>query len=99
MTAIIVMRSRTKDKITSTYTFEWSVTRARRDRTGKLTMSTSLVTRKQGEELIEKHGLKECYSTRDGEVYDTPDGAFKALFPDGLRDREDYEQINKLDKI
>lgn len=97
--AIIVMWSKTKEKISCTVRFEWSVTRARRNSAGKLSMKTDLVTREAAELLIEKHGLTECYRTKDGVIYDTPGQDFKALFPEGLKRKEEREMVERMDRI
>lgn len=97
--AIIVIRSRTKERISGTFCFEWSVTEAIRRRSGSLIMRTYLTTRDKAKDIIKSNGLVESYSTNDGEVYDTPDGNFKALFPDGIRTKAEREMIEKLDRI
>lgn len=62
-----------------------------------LTMSSRLVTKQKAYETIKRLGLVEAYSTTSGQIYDTPDGAFKALFPDGLHNWEDIAIIEKAD--
>ena len=96
---IIVIRSRTKERISGTYCFEWSVHTYGRNSWGDLQITSRLVDRHKALELIKRHGLVESHSTKDGDIYDTPDGAFKALFPEGLRDKYDIEQIEKTDRI
>lgn len=49
--------------------------------------------------IIAENGLVEAHRTQDGEIYDTPQRDFKALFPDGLRNRNEIEQIEKTDRI
>ena len=97
--AKIVIRSRTKERISGTFCFEWTETVANRSRSGKLSMRSRLIDRKTAHEIIEKEGLVERYSTRDGEVYDTPDGAFKALFPRGIDNYREMEMIEKIDRL
>lgn len=97
--ATIVMHSITKEKISGTCCYEWSVTEAHRTRSGELYMRSMLVKRPKAQQIIEERGLVEAYSTREGTIYDTPDGAFKALFPYGLRNKFDIEQIEKTDRI
>ena len=97
--ATIVIRSRTKERISGTFCFEWTETVASRSRYGTLSMRSRLVDRKKAHEIIEKNGLVESYSTRDGEIYDTPDGAFKALFPRGIDNYREMEMIEKIDRL
>ena len=97
--ATIVIHSITKEKISGTFCFEWTKTVASRSRYGTLSMMSRLVDRKKAKEIIEKNGLVESYSTRDGEVYDTPDGAFRALFPEGLNRKDEIEIIERLDRL
>ena len=96
---IIVIRSRTKERISGTFCFEWSVHTYRRNSWGYLQITSKLVDRHKALELIKRHGLVKSLTTKDGEIYDTPDGAFKALFPEGLRDKFDIIQIEKTDRI
>lgn len=97
--ATIVIRSRTREKISGTFSFEWSIHHARRNSHGELSLSSKLVDRHKAQEVIDRLGLVESHHTKDGEIYDTPDGAFKALFPCGLRNKFDIEQIEKTDRI
>ena len=96
---MIVIRSRTKEKISGTFCFEWSVHTYKRDCYGDLLIISRLVDRHKAQEVINRLGLVESHHTKDGEIYDTPDGAFKALFPYGLRNKFDIEQIEKTDRI
>lgn len=95
----IVIRSRTKERISGSFCFEWSVTQARRDYAGKLIMKNRLVSRQKAQEIIERKGLVESFRTKDGEIYDTPEGDFKSLFPEGIRTIEDMHEIEKTDKL
>jgi len=95
----IVIRSRTKERISGTFCFEWSMHKAWRDSRGELHMENHLLTRQKAQAIIERRGLVESYSTKDGEIYDTPEGDFKALFPFGLLQKEDMETISKTDKL
>lgn len=97
--ATIVIRSRTKEKISGTFCFEWSVHTCKRDCYGELLIISRLIDRHKAQEVINRLSLVESYHTKDGEIYDTPDGAFKALFPNGLRDKFDIEQIEETDRI
>lgn len=97
--ATIVIRSFTIVPFVGIGGFEYSVTRAYRLSTGQLYMHTDLITKERARFLIKKLGLVESYSTEDGEVYDTPDGEFKALFPKGLKNRAEREMIEHTDKI
>ena len=96
--ATIVMRSRVKERITGSCFFEWCSIKGWRTAAGYLHLQYKKLTREKALELIDKLGLTESHRTKDGEVYDTPDGAMKALFPDGVRDTLDSMEIDKLDK-
>lgn len=96
---IIVIRSRTKERISGTFRFEWSVHTYGRNSLGELQIKSKLVDRHKAQDEINRLGLVESYRTKDGEIYDTQDGAFKALFPYGLRNKLDIEQIENTDWI
>lgn len=97
--AIIVIRSKTMEKISGTYSIEWSVTEAGRSSDGKLWQRSRLVSRKRGQQIIRERGLVMSHETPDGEVYDTPNGDFKALFPEGLRSKDDERKIESIDNL
>lgn len=97
--ALIVIRSKTKEKISCTFCFEWSVTHAHRTVGGELVMKSYLTTREKALKIIERRGLVVAHQTNDGEIYDTPEGDFKALFPRGLRLREEVQMIEKTDNL
>ena len=97
--ATIVIRSYSKELITGAGCFEWSVTKARRCADGELYMHSMLVTKTKARELIDKLGLVESYSTPDGEIFDTPDGEFKKLFPNGIRSNKEKLMIEKVDNL
>ena len=67
-------------------------------RDGFLIMKSRLIDKKKAQEIIEKEGLVESHRTADGEVYDTPGGEFKAMFPRGYS-REDEKVIDKIDNL
>ena len=94
-----VIRSRTKEKISGTFSFEWSVHEAVRNRAGTLFLSSRMIDRQKALAIIEKHGLVECYRTRDGEIYDTKERDLKALFPQGIKDKNDEYLIEKTDRL
>lgn len=96
--ATIVIHSRTQEKISGTYSFEWSLHKGWRDGRGELHIESRLLSREKAEAFINRKGLVESHSTRDGEIYDTPDGAFKQLFPNGVRGFENGI-IEIIDKI
>lgn len=97
--ATIVIRSTTKELITGSFSYEWSVHQGWRDNNGKLHIKSRLITRSKAQQIIQKLNLKECYSDRHGEIYDTPEDGFKAMFPDGVRGREDNETIEKINRL
>lgn len=97
--ALIVIRSKTKEKISCTFCYEWSVHSAHRTAGGELVMKSHLVTRERALQIIDKRGLIVAHHTKDGEIYDTPEGDFKALFPRGLRMRDEVYMIEKTDNL
>ena len=97
--ATIVIRSFAKELITETGCFEWSVVRGHRDPSGELFMHTKLITKTRARQLIEKLGLVESYSMPEGEIYDTPAGEFKALFPAGIKNKREREIIEHTDNV
>lgn len=97
--ATIVIRSKTKERISGTSYAEYSIHHINRSSAGILSMSSRLVTKKKANETIKRLGLVESYSTPSGQIYDTPDGACKALFPNGLESKKEIELIEKADKI
>ena len=98
MTTIII-RSRTKERISGTFSFEWSRHDAWRDERGGLHVKNTLLSRQKAQRVIERLGLVESFRTKDGEIYDTPEGDFKALFPNGIKGRAENEIIEHTDKI
>ena len=87
------------EKISGTFSFEWSVHEAWRNGAGFLHMTSRLVDRKKAQEIIERHGLEEVFRTNDGEIYDTKGKSFKSLFPYGLKDKYEEGLIEKIDRI
>ena len=97
--AIVIIHSRTKEKISGTFTYEWSRHDFHRTQGGKLSCKSRLVTRKRAMEIIQEHGLVIAHKTRDGEVYDTQQGDFRAMFPNGLTDKADISIIEKTNNL
>jgi len=97
--ALIVIRSKTKEKISCTYCYEWSVHSAHRTAGGELVIKSHLVTRERALQIIDKRGLIVAHENKDGEIYDTPEGDFKALFPSGLRLRKEVQMIENTDNL
>ena len=95
----IVIRSKTKERISGTCYAEYSIHQLHRNGAGKLSVKSHLVTKEKAKATVKRLGLVESYSTAEGQIYDTPDGACKALFPEGLRNKFDIEQIEKTDRI
>ena len=93
--AVIVIHSMTKERISKTVCYEWSLHEAHRNRHGELFMRSQLIKREKAMELIKKHGLVEAYREREGQIYDTPDGAFKSLFPNGVSTNAEKEAIKR----
>lgn len=85
--------------ISGTFCMEWRVTEASRSPFGFLSVRHSLVTREKAMAVIRQHGLVKSLKTPDGVLYDTPDGEFKALFPLGLRDKDERYMIERIDKV
>ena len=95
--ATIVIRSKTKSRIDGTCYPEYSVHYINRTRTGELYISSRLITKERSYAMIKRLGLVESYSTNDGQIYDTPEGDLKALFPNGLHNKKEIEIIEKAD--
>lgn len=99
MIATIVVRSRTKDHITGDYFWEYCLLNVWRDGFGLIRTRGKSITRQQAKAYIEKNGLTESHSTRDGQIYEAPDRPFKSLFPNGIMTRQELEAIEKTDQI
>ena len=97
--AMIVIRSKTTEIISKTCCFEYSLHTASRTSSGELIFHSKLIDRKRAKEIIEKKGLIESYRTGDGEIYDTPEGDFKSLFPEGIHTIGEKILIERADKI
>lgn len=96
--ATIIIHSRTKEKISGTYCMEWSKHVFHRLANGKLDVKSRRVSKSVALGVIQKLGLVEAYRTIDGEIYDTPDGELKKLFPEGIRSQKDLSAIENIDK-
>ena len=97
--AIIVIHSLTKERISGTYTFEWSWHKINRLLNGELVIKSHLVNKDKAKMIIDREGLTVAYKTKKGEVYDTPGQDLKALFPMGLQAKSDIDAIEKVDRI
>ena len=97
--ATIVIHSRTKEKISCTYCWEWSLHTFYRRLGGELITTNKLIDKKKALSIIDKLGLVEVHRSADGEIYDTPGGDLKRLFPRGLNDKVDILEISKCDWI
>ena len=97
--AIVIIRSKTKEICTGTCCFEYSLHTASRTAAGSLVFTSTIVERRVAKEIIKERGLVESYRTEDGEVYDTPNGDFKALFPEGIHTIGEKILIERADKI
>lgn len=96
---LIVIKSRTRERITGTYSTEYSCHFARRTEFGALSLASQLVTRAKAKKLIREFRLVLSHNTPDGEIYDTPTGSFKALFPNGIQTMKDMRTIETVDRI
>ena len=94
--ATIVIRSKVMERISGTFYFEWRVVRGGRNALGQLSVNSHLTTKKRALMYIKKYGLVLSHSNRDGDVYDTPEGDFKALFPKGLCVKSEINQIERI---
>ena len=97
--ATIVIHSRTQEKISGTCGYEWSKHTFHRLMSGELVTKSVLLTRQKALDVIRRLGLVESHRTEDGEIYDTPDGEFKRLFPDGVRTKQDLQKIEQIDNL
>ena len=96
---IIVIKSRTKERITGTFSTEWSVHRARRHADGTLSLTSNLVSKRNAQKTIREYGLVSSFQTPDGEIFDTTTGSFKELFPNGLHSKADIKTIETVDRL
>ena len=99
MIATIVIRSKTKEIISGTVFYEYCLLHAWRDGMGLLRTRGKSITRQEAKAYVKANGLTEVYSTRDGDIFETPDRPFKALFPNGIRNRQELEAIEKTNRI
>ena len=97
--ATIVIKSKTKERIHRTCMMEYTIHQFHRNSAGELTVKSKLVSKEKAAAAIKRLGLVESYATNDGKIYDTPDGALKALFPAGIRTREEMAMIEKTDNL
>ena len=97
--AKIILHSKTTEKISRTCCYEWSEHTFKRGPDGKLITKSRLLDKQKAQRIIKKYGLVESFSTKDGEVYDTPEGDFKKLFPNGIQNKDDAAAIEKVDKL
>ena len=97
--ATIVIRSRTKERISGTYCWEWSLHIFHRLLNGEIVATNKLIDKKKAQSIIERRGLVESIRTADGSIYDTPDGDFKRLFPYGVRTKGDIDAIEKTNRL
>ena len=96
---IIVIRSKTIEKISGTCSYEYSQHRTWHDKDGHMRIYSQLISKQKAQQLITQYGLVETHSTSDGEIYDTPEKSFKALFPKGIRTIRQKNLIESLDNI
>ena len=94
-----MIHSRTREKISGTYTMEWSLHTGRRMQDGTLVLKSRLIDKEKARDIIAKEGLVESHRTKDGEIYDSPGRDFKALFPHGIRTKEDMQKIENIDRL
>lgn len=97
--AIIIIRSKTVEKITGMCAYEYSQHRTWYDQYGHLRIYSQLLSRKKAQQLINKYGLVVQYDAPEGKIYDTPDQAFKSLFPDGIRTLAQKRLIESVDEV
>lgn len=82
MKATIVIHSRVRSVIGAETSMEWhSVTAT--GKAGSVVVDSEEIDRAEARRIIDKYGLVIAHEEADGEIYDTPDGDFKALFPLG----------------
>lgn len=94
--AVIILHSRVMERISGTFCFEWRYVSGYRNGMGELVLRSKPTTKSRALAAIKRHGLVLSHSTNDGQLFDTPAGDFKALFPDGIRSREEMSLIDKI---
>lgn len=72
-----------KSKVLNRITHETDIVWVKFTKNGRRVRPCEL-SRAEAREKIEAAGLVCVYKDKDGEVYDTPEGDFKKLFPSGL---------------
>jgi len=98
MTASCIIKSKMKEKVTGSVVPEWGRVTAVRTGGGVVSFRWNSLTEASAKEEIERDGLKEAYRDRYGVVYDTPDGMFKSIFPDGLNAAA-TKALKEIDRI
>ena len=93
MRATVILHSRTKTPIFGYTNMIWSEHTAIGTPGHKIRIRSTELTKEQALARIEALGLVEVHRTKHGEVYDTPDGKFKFMFPDGLSGLQEYRLI------
>jgi len=97
--AIIIIRSKTVERITGLCCYEYSRHSTWYDKAGRLRITSQLISRKKAHQLIKEHGLIAQYERPEGKIYDTPDQSFKALFPEGVKSAYQKKLIESVDEI
>lgn len=97
MTASIIIKSKIRERVTDTAVPEWGRVSAVRTYGGRISFHFVEMTPAEAKLEIEADGLQESYRDKHGVVYDTPDGAFKAMFPGGLTAFE-AKALEELDR-
>lgn len=97
MIASVIIKSKIKERVTNTVVPEWGRVCAVPSDGGRISFHWKELTPAEAKREIEADGLQEAYRDKYGIVYDTPDGAFKAMFPGGLTGPE-KKALEELDR-
>lgn len=97
MIASVIIKSKIKERVTNTVVPEWGRVCAVQSHGGMVAFHYTEMTPVEAKLEIEADGLQEAYRDKYGIVYDTPDGAFKAMFPGGLTEPE-KKALEELDR-
>lgn len=97
MIASVIIKSKIKERVTNTVVPEWGRVSAVRSHGGRISFHFVEMTPSEAKMEIEADGLQEAYRDKYGIVFDTPDGAFKAMFPGGLTEPE-KKALEELDR-
>lgn len=83
MKRIAIIHSRVKSRIFGETAMQWHLLTGTMKKSGP-DIKAEEIERREALFLIRENGLVVTYSTDDGDIYDTPQQDFKAMFPNGV---------------